>query len=174
MSHLAIANQISLITTKKLLDELKCKSINTFELTDYNIDAVNSLLEWKMIVQKQIFIIIDVFGYCSQYDNSDDEVLSLFKQLYQNICQLFVKQIALDIKITLKKIKDSKLLYSCLSQYSSYFENSEFLSGYNSPNCKNNLCLPRDKPYAYFYINDSQQEKWQRYFVFGATNVQMK
>ena len=173
LNHLAIEGAISDSQRTKLFDELKCKSITTFELEGYKIKFVNPLLDWKKIVQKQIFVIIDVHGYGSDHNNSD-EALSLFKQLYENVYQLFVQQIALDIKITFKNVKDSKEFSSYLSIYSSYFENSEFLSKYNKPNCNSNICLPRDKPYTYFYVNDSKKTQWQRYFVFSATNVQMK
>ena len=111
----------------KLLDALKCKSITTFELKHSNIKFVNSLLEWKMIVEKQIFVIIDVYEDHSDYNNHD-QVLSLFKQLYQHVYQLFVQQIALDIKIKLFGVNDSKVFESYLSLYSSYFENTQFLS----------------------------------------------
>ena len=121
---------------------------------------------------KKIFVIIDVYGYHDTYRG--DEGLSLFKQLYKNVYQLFVQQVGFDIKITFKTVKESKVFESYLSIYSAYFENSEFLSKYNSPNCNSNLCLPRDKPYTYFYIHDSKNGKFQRYFVFGATNVQIK
>ena len=166
LNHLAIDNVIFESGGKKLLDELKCKSINTFELKCRNFKFVNSLLEWKMIVEKQIFVIIDV---CKNHIDSD---LPLFKQLCENVYQLFLQQIALDIKIKIKHVLDSKMFESL---YSSYFENTQFLSKYNSPNCnKNILRLPREKPYTYFYINDSKKAEWQRYFVFGATNVQIK
>ena len=176
LKHLEIPNTISDRYTKKLLHdhELKYKSITTFELKHNNIKFVNPLLEWKMISEKQMFVIIDVYGYHRDYHDGD-EVLSLFKQLCENIYQLLVQQIAFDIKIEFKQVEDSKLLSSCLSLYLSYFQSKEFLSKYNSPNCNDNkLCLPRDKPYTYFYIHDSTKDKWERYFVFGATNVQMK
>ena len=174
LNHLAIESAILGSQRIQLLDELKCKSITTFELKGFNIEFANALLEWKMISQKQIFVIIDVYGYHEDYNNND-EVLSLFKQLYENIYQLFVQKIALDIKIKFRKVKDSKILHSYLSLYSSYFEDKEFLSKYNSPKCNSNLCLPRDKPFTYFYIDDSKKNKWPRYYcVFGATNVQMK
>ena len=171
LRHVAIEQQLS-DERKNFLDELKCKSITTFELKNKNINFVNSLLEWKMITQKKIFVIIDVYGYHDTYRG--DEGLSLFKQLYKNVYQLFVQQVGFDIKITFKTVKESKVFESYLSIYSSYFENSEFLSKYNSPNRNSNLCLPRDKPYTYFYIHDSKNGKFQRYFVFGATNVQIK
>ena len=139
-----------------------------------NINSVNSLLEWKMIAQKQIFVIVDVHKDHTLYEN-DEEILSLFKSLYQNICQSFVQQIALDIQVKFEQIKDLKLFEWHLSLYSSYFENSQFLSKYKSPKCNSNLCLPRSKPYTYFRMNDSKLEyEWQRYLVFGASNVQMK
>ena len=171
LNHLAIEDTVSESEGTKYLYELKCTSITVFELKDYNIDFVNALLEWKMIAQKQIFVIVDVYGHHNNY--ADSEILSLLKQLYQNIHQLFVQQIALDIKITLKTGTHSKIFSSYLSIYSSHFENLEFMLKYkyNKPKCNNNLCLPRDKPYTYFYIHDSQKEK---YFVFGASNVQMK
>ena len=169
LDHLAIEG--AMMNGKKLLDELECKSINKFELIYHNIKFVNELLEWKMIVEKQIFVIIDVCAYHWNFDNKD-QVLSFFKQLYENVYRLFVQQIALDIKIKCKSVKDLKLLHSYLSMYLSYFESKKFLSQYNSPNCNNNnLCLPRDKPYTYFYMHDSKKEK---YFVFCASNVRMK
>ena len=174
LNHLVIEHSISGNQGQKLLDVLKCKSVKTFEVTHHNIKFVNSLLKWKMIVRKQLFVIVDVYGYHDDYNNSD-QLLSLFKQLYKMVYQLFVKRIALDIKITFKTVKDSKVLYSHLSLYSSCFENSQFLSQYNSPKCNNNnLCSPRDKPYTYFYMNDSKKSRWYRYFVFGASNVRMK
>ena len=178
LTHLAIECRISGREGKELLDKLKCKSITTFELKSSdvdNLDFVNPLLEWKMIAQKQIFVIIDVFGYDWKYGNiNSDQVLSLFKQLCQNVCQLFVQQIALDVKVTFGVIKDSKEFNLYLSIYSSYFDNLQFLSKYNKPKCHNNFRLPRDKPYTYFYINDSKKTHRQRYCVFGATNVQNK
>ena len=170
LNHLAIYTSMYERQMKSLVHKLKCKSITIFELKNSNIRAINPLLESKIIEEKQIFVIIDVYGYYVQFD---DKHLSLFKKFYQNISQLFVKQIAFDIKIEFKKVKDSKAFDSHLSLYSSYFENSQFLSKYNSPNCNSNLCLPRDKPYTYFYIHDSNQYDG-RWFVFGATNVQMK
>ena len=113
-------------------------------------EFVDPLLEWKMIAPKATFVIIDVVGHHWKYDNNDDEVLSVFKQLYEIVYQLFVKQIAIDIKVKFINVRDSKLFDSYLSLYSSYFENSQFLSKYNSPKCNDNLCLPRDKPYTYF------------------------
>ena len=173
LNHLAIEYKMPDIQTEKLFDELECKSIKTFELRHNNIACANQLLEWEMIVQKSIFVIIDVWAYHNNYTN--EEVLSLFKRLYQNVCQLFLKQIAIDIKITCRRIKDSKVFDSHLSLYSSYFPNIELTSKYNSPKCNNNLCLPRDKPYTYFYIHDSKlEDDYHRYFVFCASNVQMK
>ena len=112
LNHLTIAHEISSGQRRKLLDELKCKSITTFELKDY---------------------IIDVDGNHWTYDNND-QVLFLFKQLYENIHQLLFHQIVRN----------------------------------------NNLCLPRDKLYTYFYIHDSKENNQTRRCVFGATNVQMK
>ena len=175
VNHLAIVNEISGNVPQELLDDLKCKSINTFELNNGKIKFVNQLLEWKIIAEKQLFVIIDVVGNNNHYNEiNDDEVLSLFKQLYENVYQLFVQQIALDIRIQFRNVKDSKAFDPHLSLYSSFFENKEFLSKYNSPNCNDKLCLPRDKPYTYFYLNDSKKYNWSRYFVFAATNVQMK
>ena len=134
LTHLAIETDMSDSEGKKLLHDLKCKSITTIEFKNCGFDSfdfVNPLLAWKMIAEKQIFVIIDVSGYFGGYDSV--KVLSLFKQLYQNVSQLFVQQVALDIKITCGNVKDSKVLYSCLSTYSSYFENEEFLSKYNKP-----------------------------------------
>ena len=176
LNHLAIEHPMSDDGEgKKILDELKCKSITIFEVKGYNIQFVNQLLEWKMIAEKQIFVIVDVFAYYREYDNSN-EVLSLFKQLYENVYKAFMQQIAIDIKIKVKEVyvKDSKVFKSHLSLYSSYFENSQFLSKYNKPNCNNNLCLPHDKPLTYFYINDPKKDKRERYFTFSATNVRMK
>ena len=59
LNHLTIVNEAFGNQTQKLLDELKCNSINTFELKDDNFDYVNALLEWKMIAQKHLFVIID-------------------------------------------------------------------------------------------------------------------
>ena len=142
LNHLVIEHPISRKQASQLLDELKCKSITAFELKDHNFQFANELLEWKMIVEKQIFVIIDVDG-CHWSYHSNDAVLSLLEQLYQKILQLFVKQIAFDIKIEFNEIMDSTVFDSHLSLYSSYFENSEFLSKYNLPNCNNNnnLCL---------------------------------
>ena len=171
LNYLAInANEISGIAIQKLLDELKCKSITTFELKGRNINVtgINQLLGWKMVAQKQILVIIDVDALYWQHGNNDDQVLSLFKQLCENVYQAFMQKIAFYIKIEFR-IKDSKLLCSCLSLYSSYFENTQFLSKYIKPNCSNNLCLPRDKSHTYLEINDSRA-----YFVFSAGNVQMK
>ena len=175
LNHLAIQHKMSDSLGQKLLHELKCKSINTFELKDDNMHVVNQLLQWKMTAQKQLSVIIDVYEYHSRYENSD-QVVSLFKQVYENVHQLFVQQIALDIKIRFEEVRDSKVFKSYLSLYSLYFENSQFLLKYNKPKCNihsRNLYVPRDKPYTYFYINESKKE-WQQYFVFGATNVQMK
>ena len=159
LNHLTIEHEMSENEGKKLLSELKCKSITTFELKFNDVKLVNLLLEWKMITEKQIFVIIDVCEDYSHYDNSySNSNLSVFKQLYKNIYQLFLKQIALDIKTKFGKVKDSKVFESHLSLYSSYFTNSEFLSKYNSPNRDSSLCLPRSKPCTYFYIHDSKKE----------------
>ena len=166
LHHLSIERHISQHVGNKLLDVLKCKSITTFELNGHNIDFINALLEWKMIEKQRVFVITDVYYY-----DSSDRGLSLLKQLYENVYRLFVQQIAIDIKIKCESLQDSKLLDSYLSLYLSYFENEKFLSKYNEPKCNSNLCLPRDKPYTHFYIHDSKKEK---YFVFGASNVQMK
>ena len=169
LNQFAIEGEISSSTREKFLDQLVCKSITTFELKSGNMDFVNPLLEWLMIPQKQMLVIIDVVGNHNWYGS--DAVLSLLKQLCQNLSQLFAQQIALDIKIKFTGVKDSS---KYLSIYSSYFENKDFLSKYNKPKCNNNLYVRRSKPYTYFYIHNSQNEEWKRYFVFRATNVQIK
>ena len=177
LNHLAIEQAISISQTQKLLDEWKCQSITTFEwktrasYSINNMNFVNSLLKWKMITEKQIFVIVDVYGNYNKFGDCD-AYLSSFKQLYENVYQLFVQQIALDIKIKLKGVQDSAVFSSYLSLYSSYFRTAQFLSQYNSPKCNSNLCLPRDKPYTYFYIHGSQ--KGAKFFVFSASNVQMR
>ena len=169
LNHLTIEGTISETKSKKLLNVLECKSITTFELKDSgNIRFANALLKWKTITEKQIFVIIDVYKNRMAYVGGSGSLV-FFQKLCDNIYQLFVQQIALDIKIKFRNIEDSK---SYLSRYSSYFENLEFLSKYNKPKCNSNLYLPRDKPYTYFYIHDLQEE--EKYFVFGATNVQIK
>ena len=167
LNYLAIEDIMSDSQRKKILDQLKRQSITTFELKYYNIDCVNPLLEWKLIAEKQIFVIIDVIGDHSKYHS--DAVLSLLKRLCKNIWQLFVQQIELDVKILFKRVKDKRIFDSYESIYSSYFENDKFLSTYNKPRYHSHLCLPRGNPYTYFYINNSEKEK---YFVFRATNVQ--
>ena len=172
LTCLEIEHSMSDSERKQLLNKLKCKSITTLELTHYNIKSVNAMLEWKMIAQKQILVIIDVYVYDCKYNNND-EILNSFQTVYQNVYQSFVQQIALDIKIEFREVRDSKLFESYLSLYSSYFENSELLLKYNKPKCNSNLCLPCVKPHTYFRIHDSKKDS-SRYFVFGASNVQIK
>ena len=56
----------------------------------------------------------DVRGDHKNFDDSNAG-LSWSKQLCQNVCQLFMKQIALDIKIKFEHVEDSKIFDSYLS-----------------------------------------------------------
>ena len=135
LNHLEIKGKMS----RALLDDLKCKSITTFELKGDDMNFVNPLLEWKMIAEKGIFVVIDVHEDRVKYDK-DLAGLSLFN--------LFVQRIALDIKIEFINVWNPIIFDSYLSVYSSYFENEQFVSEYNKPKCNNHFCLPRDKPYT--------------------------
>ena len=102
LAHLAIETEMSGREEKKILQDLKCKSITTIELKNHDcygrdLDFVNPLFEWKMIAQKQIFVIIHVSGSYWLFDN--DKIISLFKQLYQNVYQLFVHKLHLILKL---------------------------------------------------------------------------
>ena len=125
---------------------------------------MNEFLQWKQIVEKQLFIIIDVSGYHSRYDSG--RILSFFKQLCQNILKLFMQQIAIDIKISFEEVKDKTIFDLYSSIYLSYFNNKEFFAKYNKPKCNSHLCLPRVKPYTYFYVNEKDES-----FMLSATNV---
>ena len=163
LNYLAIKRKMS----RTLLDDFKCKSITTFELKGDDMNFVNPLLEWKMIVEKGIFVVIDVHEDRTKYDK-DLAGLSLFKRLCQNACQLFARRNALDIKIEFTNVWDPTIFDSYVSIYSSYFGNEQFVSGYNKPKCNSHLCLPRDKPYTYLYTNYSTKRKC---FMFCASNA---
>ena len=151
----------------QLLNQLFFRSINVFEVVDScgdcDYNSLNYVLGSKVFIQKQVFVIMDC--KINYYNKNDSFLLVLFKRLCGNICGLIDGKIAVDIKIRFVNV-GKKIFNSHLSLYSSYFRCKQFLSMYNQPNCKNNLCLPRSKPYTYFYIN-----KQDKSFILSVTNV---
>ena len=142
----------------QLVAQLSFKSLTSFEAcgSSNDINNVNDLLELDIIVNKQLFVIVD------QKTNLGSP--RLFAQLCQNICRLFGKQIAIDIKITFNEV-DKVIYQSCYQTYSMYFQSEKMLHGYKVPQSQSQLCSPRIKPEVYFVRNEKKS------FTCKATNV---
>ena len=175
LNHLVVANRI--LCGQKLSNQVPFKFIKVFQLYNtirkyghklrYNLNDVNNFLGFGAIIEKQLFVIVNVINVRLSYCH-DDSLLSVFKKLCQNVNKLFVQQVAIDVKISFKRIKKQRArrLKSYLSIYSSYFQSKEFFENYDKPKCKSHLCLPRDSPYTYFYCGEKKD-----HIMFSATNV---
>ena len=142
-------------------------------------DMIN-FLGMQTFTQKQIFVIVDVgLNYSDNEDIKRGNFESLFKQLCQNICQLFTNKVAvaIDIKISSANaiIINETIYNSCVSIYQSCFQSKEFLIGYMKPSCTSvrSLCLPRNKPYSYLHLKTTQACWFSASLVMHATNVSL-
>ena len=172
LKHVVIGSKL-IAPDVKLLNDVYFRSIKVFEVLDFNgycdYNSLNYVLRSKMIIKKDLFVTMDCeinYNNNRSIDEKNDSFLSLFKQLCGNIYHLISSKIGIDIKIGFVNVHNKKIFNSHLSVYSSYFECKEFFSTYNQPKCDNDFCLPRNKPYTYFYIN-----KKDKSFLVSVTNV---
>ena len=173
LNHLVIDANITEIYSK-VLNQVLFKSINVLEILtyiDFDLSYLIDVMGSNKMVEKEFLLIVNVTVGDRDNDyrsyNYNPAIISLFKQLCQNISQkLFVEQIAIDIKVSFNYIQSETVFNKYLSIYSSYFENEDYFSHYKQPKCNNHLCLPRVKPYTYFYINEKCES-----CVFRVTNV---
>ena len=165
LNHLVIGSRMIFNEMMKLFKQVSLKSISIVEIdgTD-NWSDLNDFLGLNVIVENELFVIVNIRENLSFGGYGDDKFSPLFDLFCKNIIKLLAQQIPFDIKIKLSGYK--QLYNSCLLIYSPYFENNQFLSKYNKPKCNvNHSCLPRVQPLV--YLSDNVD-----YVLMRATNVQ--
>lgn len=135
------------------IDHDRYKLLNTIEINGkVAINVLNDLLNSKMILDKQLLILIDVKGYWPDWfqhklsQKCDDVFLALFDKLCKIVCDLMIcSWIPIDIKINFGEVIFGDIGFSSnfrlrLKQtFWSYFEEKTLVKKYKQP-CNVNVC----------------------------------
>ena len=122
---------------------------NIFNYRYRYTEYLESILGSRIIIQKNLFLIVDSTIVCTQEDTMH---ISLIDVLSQHLVNLISKQIPIDIKITFKEI-DKRSFQKCEFKFTESILASSCVSDcqYKEPKCHNNkLCVPRSRILACF------------------------